>query len=508
MKNRLYVNFSDFFNVSPQLLEDYGAFNISLINDLPLFIDPFLLFQSENRDYRKLHDDIIEYVKFLRDVSIKEGLSQEEIKLWFCFPEVKQNWLGYSRRGNGGSGLGSKFALNLSSNLSKIYKDFGNECVSKSSHLEKLCLFGEGAVGRDHLSDFVTNLIKGYLLDYTEKFTIENIDKSFCKTIEVDKVEFDYLTKRWKSKSFTLPFLNNDYVLLTPKNILTKDAAWINQSDLFNQFEQICPSIPNEELREKIDSYFKSKLKEKRNNNKFKDAIISTIKEFPIVVDYFIKYKEENGALAQEISRNKVKHTEEQFVIQLKKFVEKFLINSEFYGFSFSYEESLKKIQYLKDIIENRDGEKLLYVSNKPIQYESDLQLIFRLTLFHKISLNSGELKKEILQKRPQNIPIEFKLASNKKLNIYLKKKCKTNDNPSIFVICYFSDHEFENIHKILKDLGLSQHKNIILIDGSQNYGISSINKVDLIRNWMSVSKALKKLENTDLLSPSNLINI
>lgn len=40
------VYFSDFFNVNPDDIEKYGAFNISLINDFPLFIDPFLLFNS------------------------------------------------------------------------------------------------------------------------------------------------------------------------------------------------------------------------------------------------------------------------------------------------------------------------------------------------------------------------------------------------------------------------------------------------------------------------------
>lgn len=44
MKTNFY--FSDYFGVSPQRLQTYGAFNISLIADLPLFIDPFLLFNS------------------------------------------------------------------------------------------------------------------------------------------------------------------------------------------------------------------------------------------------------------------------------------------------------------------------------------------------------------------------------------------------------------------------------------------------------------------------------
>ena len=41
---KLGVHFSDVFNVSPESLEQYGAFNVSLVSDMPLFIDPFLLF--------------------------------------------------------------------------------------------------------------------------------------------------------------------------------------------------------------------------------------------------------------------------------------------------------------------------------------------------------------------------------------------------------------------------------------------------------------------------------
>ena len=44
------VYFGDVFEVSKKDMDDYGAFNISLVNDLPLFIDPFLLFNSDNTE--------------------------------------------------------------------------------------------------------------------------------------------------------------------------------------------------------------------------------------------------------------------------------------------------------------------------------------------------------------------------------------------------------------------------------------------------------------------------
>jgi hypothetical protein len=91
-KPAVRIYFSDYFGLEPKVIQDYGAFNISLINDLPLFIDPFLLFHSNRQDYQELHKDIIRYVTFLRgkaDVVLPSGA----LKAWFSFKEVKQTWL-------------------------------------------------------------------------------------------------------------------------------------------------------------------------------------------------------------------------------------------------------------------------------------------------------------------------------------------------------------------------------------------------------------------------------
>ena len=39
----MQIYFSDYFNIEKDIVFDYGAFNISLINDLPVFIDPLLI---------------------------------------------------------------------------------------------------------------------------------------------------------------------------------------------------------------------------------------------------------------------------------------------------------------------------------------------------------------------------------------------------------------------------------------------------------------------------------
>lgn len=40
-----------YFEVDESVLDEYGAVNISIVNDLPLFIDPFLLFNSDKDEY-------------------------------------------------------------------------------------------------------------------------------------------------------------------------------------------------------------------------------------------------------------------------------------------------------------------------------------------------------------------------------------------------------------------------------------------------------------------------
>ena len=106
LKNPARIYFTDFFGVSPDKLEKYGAFNVSCIVDLPLFIDPFLLFTSNKPEYQTLHDGIVRYLAFLRDRSIKGGVTDGLLKAWHCFPEVKQNRLGFCLTSNNGRGLG------------------------------------------------------------------------------------------------------------------------------------------------------------------------------------------------------------------------------------------------------------------------------------------------------------------------------------------------------------------------------------------------------------------
>lgn len=488
------IYFSDFFDVSPEIIEKYGAFDPSLINDLPLFVDPFLLFNSKRPEYQILHDEIIKYVAFLRDRSEEKGISKGLIKAWFLFPEVKQTWFGYSKIGNGGSGLGQKFAKALNENLNTVFTTFGTEEITSGSHLEKLCLIRDG-VGRDNISDFTTNLIKKYLLDYTQKFSQKYIDSRYLSEHLVEKVEFNYKTRSWLAKSYILPTFQGDYVLLTPKDILTKDDNWINKSDMIGNFRGILESIPNDQLRAQLNEYLARMLPEDPDKKEFDKAVVQTIIKFPQYIDYFIKLKEDSGDQAVALSELKVSETEYLFIQKVKELVTNLKQETGFYEQpSNSLDESYQRVIFLKQMIENNDGYRFFYVKGNPIKREQDLQLLFKLTWFAtKYDVNAevnngrGPVDFKISHGSKDKSLVEFKLASNNKLKQNLKHQIEVYEaanctHQSIKVILYFDDSELGRLTNIINELGLKQDKGLVLIDARPNK-VSASNVRDIFED-------------------------
>lgn len=179
------------------MLDEHGAFDISLINDLPLFIDPLLLFNSEKDEYQALHEGMIDYLRFLRRKAVVGAATRPLTDAWYTFPELKQTWLGFSQVGNAGRGLGSDFAASLHRNLHTIFADFGDEKVTEGSHIEKLALISDG-VGRGKIGDFTTNLIKEYLLDYTQELARTHLVPDRTGRFTVSKLRFYYTTEIWQ----------------------------------------------------------------------------------------------------------------------------------------------------------------------------------------------------------------------------------------------------------------------------------------------------------------------
>lgn len=462
-------------------VDDFGAFNISLINDLPLFIDPFLLFHSKKPDYNKLHEAIIEYLVFLRKQAHRAKADEGLLKSWYCFKEVKQNWLGFSLSGNDGSGLGLDFARALCANLEKLFRDFGKEKITASSHLEKVCLIAD-KVGRDNISDFTTNLIKDYLCLYTEEFAEIHLTSEQTKKVAVPRAIFNYQTETWESKTYRLPWMNNDYIILTPRDVLTKDDNWINKDDLVEGFEDIPNAISDSELRSQVSNYFRKILVKRENKEPSKkekeDAAIDTMRQFPILIDYYIWLKEQRGDQAESLSSERVSFAKFFFNRQLAELQSMLKSETLFYQTGLdTYEETHQRLAYLKHVIEHKGGQRIFYHDGKPIKREKDLQVLCQLVWFGspsdvgaEVNDGRGPVDFKISRGAEDKTLIETKLASNKALERNLKKQIEIYQKASgarkaIKVIMFFSADEEERVATILNRLGLSSNRDVVLID-------------------------------------------
>ena len=481
------IYFSDYFLLSSDIMDEYGAFNVSLINDLPLFVDPFLLFNSKNDNYQQLHSEIIDYMRFLKQISLAGEIPEPLVHEWFTFPEVKQNWFGLSRSGNEGRGLGIDFARALHRNLNTVFRDFGDEVVTRGSHLEKLCLIKDG-VGRDNISDFTTNLIKYFLANYTQEFAFRYLQSSQRKLFTLRKVKFNYDTRSWTTESFELPYHHfeqpyphDDFILLTPKDILTKDEAWINRPDLINRFPEIAHALSDATLRAQVNEYLIRTIPRgpKVTRKEVHQVIGRAVELFPQVLDYYIREKENTGNQAVSYAEKRVKEVEIIFIRQVRSLVSQFLEPGGFYQIPYNtHREAYERLLFLKDVIENKGGHKLFYINRVPLEREADLQILYRLTWYatpsdvtREANDGRGPADFKISRGAADKSIVEFKLAKNTQLERNLQKQCRIYEaasdttNPSIKAIIYFNNAEFRKVHRILKRLKLENDPNIVLID-------------------------------------------
>ena len=489
----IQVYFSDFFDVDDDLIEEYGAVNISLINDLPLFIDPFLLFNSENPEYQKIHKEMIKYLLFLKKESEKTHgkLPSGMQKAWYSFPEVKQTWLGFSLSGNSGCGMGMDFASGLHDGLNSLFSNFGEETITKGQHMEKLCLISP-RVGRDKISDFTTNFAKEYLLEYTQKFAESNLPQSKCKLFSVPKAFFNWDTKTWVTGKYYLPCFENDYVLLTPKDMLTRDDTFINRNDMLRNLQEIAPSISDDALRFELEAYFRDVLaKKKKEISQTEKENIATelIRSHPELIDYYVRYKEDNESQATSVSKEKVGEVERLFNEQIGQLVRLLGDKTGFYTIApDAYDEAKKRVDFLRHVIEDQDGYRLFYVGGNPIKREADLQVIYRLVWFgspmdvnREVNNGRGPVDYKVSYGAKNSVLVEFKLASNSKLKQNLAKqvevyKAASNSARAIKVIMFFSEAEEKRVIDILNELALAGNEDIVLIDARSDNKPSASN--------------------------------
>lgn len=217
---------NDFFNIS--ITQEEVDFAIPFIDeDIPLYVDPFLMWKSPSLQDTSLHLLITNSFNHIGHL-FNKGKEKEAIELLIRASECDEVGLGNSKTKKGkriGEKLSSKI-LNQFNSIPQIQK---NGFV----HFEELQLLVEN-FSKDRVSDISCNFIQSFLVD----FTIEQCEKY---GIPIEKVTLKniYNPKKFEfgKEETHLPInpTTKEPILFTPKRWL-KHIPWINTDDYFKNY--------------------------------------------------------------------------------------------------------------------------------------------------------------------------------------------------------------------------------------------------------------------------------
>jgi hypothetical protein len=191
--------------------------------DVPVGIDPFLLFKSRDPEFQRLHDRIMDV--FRSGVECIKSGREQDARAILRFPEVAEVGLGYTRQGKRGSGVGSF----LSELILKTLRDSPAMLDRGVRHVEELQLISMG-IGPDRVSDIAASLIKRFLVEYTQKQCI-TWNLPMTSGVPVQHY-YDHDAQSWVDGYFDLPTspIDNSPILLVPRRIV-RALPWINYDD-------------------------------------------------------------------------------------------------------------------------------------------------------------------------------------------------------------------------------------------------------------------------------------
>ncbi|MDD4374625.1 MAG: GxxExxY protein [Bacteroidales bacterium] len=207
-----------------------------LDEDVPLYVDPFLLWKSPSLQDNSLHTALTNSFNHLGHIYLK-GKEKEDSDYLIISSECQEVGLGTSKN-KAGKQIGAK----LSNEILSLYKNIPQVTKSGFTHFEEIQLFVDN-ISKDRISDITCNFIKSFLIDYT----IEQCEKN---SIPIDKViinnVYDYKTNRFKDENVFLPInpVNKNPILLVPKRWL-RYLPWISYDDYFGGYISKLVSQPN-----------------------------------------------------------------------------------------------------------------------------------------------------------------------------------------------------------------------------------------------------------------------
>lgn len=193
--------------------------------DIPFYIDPFLLWKSPSQQDNSLHLSLINSFNCLGNQFSKGNV--EVLDILVKSSECAEIGLGKSK-----NKVGKKIGKETAVEILSLFKSIPQITQSGFLHFEEIQLFIDN-IAEDRISDFTANFIKSFLID----FTIEQCEKHSIplESIEIDC--FDYKNMKFVSEKTYLPVnpISKSPILLVPKRWLRR-TPYINYENYCNEY--------------------------------------------------------------------------------------------------------------------------------------------------------------------------------------------------------------------------------------------------------------------------------
>jgi hypothetical protein len=150
-----------------------------LEEDIPLYVDPFLLWKSPSYQDKSLHGAILNSFNHLGWLT-KKGNRETAIKQLIIASECEEVGLGHSAKRKG-KRIGEKQATEILS-LFEAVPEYDRRGFT---HFEEIQFFVDG-ISKDRISDFACSFMKSFLVDFT-------IDQCENLNIPISECTIEYL---------------------------------------------------------------------------------------------------------------------------------------------------------------------------------------------------------------------------------------------------------------------------------------------------------------------------
>ena len=197
-----------------------------LDEDIPLYVDPFLLWKISSQQDNALHTSLVNSFNQLGHM-YTSGKETEAKKILIELTECDEVGLGSSK-----TRKGKKIGEILAGDILALYKNIPQINKQGFQHFEEIQLLVDN-ISKDRISDITCSLIKSFLID----FTLDNCEKHKIPVQRVNIPIYDYKKTKVGIEDTFLPINpeNSQPLLFVPKRWL-RFSPWINYDNYFGDY--------------------------------------------------------------------------------------------------------------------------------------------------------------------------------------------------------------------------------------------------------------------------------